>query len=221
MKKIWKIGCNLITVLLTAFAIGMMIFTIVSVCLFNREDRTLMGYRFFVVLSDSMSKTDFDAGALVVTKEIDGTSLREGDIIAYISRNEDSYGATITHKIRSCVTDRDGNPGFITYGTTTDTDDTVMVMAPDVLGKYQFSIPYIGRFFTYLRTARGYVTCILIPFLILIVYQVIHCVQLFSEMKKEQKQELEAERKKTEEMAKELELLKAQIALQQEKDGKD
>ena len=38
----------------------------------------------------------------------------------------------------------------------------------DVLGKYQFSIAKLGTFFQFLKTPKGYICCILIPFLLLI-----------------------------------------------------
>lgn len=67
-----------------------------------------------------MSKTDFDAGDLVLVKEVkDYSTLKEGDIISYISQNTENYGEVVTHKIRRITTDVSGEPGFITYGTTT------------------------------------------------------------------------------------------------------
>ena len=69
--------------LMILLAACMMIFTIVSVSTFDRADRSLFGYKAFIVLSDSMSKTDFDDGDLVLVKEVDPITLQEGDIIAY------------------------------------------------------------------------------------------------------------------------------------------
>ena len=123
--------------LLVILAAAMMIFTIVSVSTFDRTDRDLFGYKAFIVLSDSMSKTDFDAGDLVLVKEVDPATLQEGDIIAYTSQNTSNYGEVVTHKIRTLTTDANGEPGFITYGTTTDTNDETVVTYPYVLGKYQ------------------------------------------------------------------------------------
>ena len=72
-----------------------------------------------------------------------------------------------------------GEKGFVTYGTTTDTDDAVVVTYPYILGKYVKAIPKVGTFFNFLKTTQGYITCILIPFLILIGWQALGCVQLF------------------------------------------
>lgn len=199
-----------------------MVFTIVSVTTFNRNDRHLFGYRAYVVTSDSMSKTDFDAGDLILVKNVDPATLKGGDIITYMSQNPESFGETITHKIRSITKDANGNPGFITYGTTTDTDDATIVTYPYVLGKYEKAIPNIGTFFTFLKTTQGYFVCIFIPFMLLILYQGLNCIRLFRRYKREQLQEMEAERAKIQteraesaKMMEELLALKEELARQQ------
>lgn len=205
--------------LMVALAVFMMIFTIVSVSTFDRADRNLFGYKAFIVLSDSMSKTDFSAGDLVLVKEVDPSTLKEGDIIAYTSQNTSNYGETVTHKIRKITTDANGEPGFVTYGTTTDTDDETIVTYPYVLGKYQGRIPKVGTFFQFLKSTPGYIVCILIPFLLLILLEGIRCIRLFRKYKAEQQAELQAERDKieaeraeTQRMMQELLQMKAQMA---------
>ena len=216
--KVMKIIRSVFVWLIVALAVCMMVFTIVSVTTFDRADRSLFGYKAFIVMSDSMKATDFDAGDLVLIKEVDCSTLKEGDIIAYTSQNASNYGETVTHKIRSLTTDVNGNPGFVTYGTTTDTDDETIVTYPYVLGKYQSHIPKAGAFFQFLKTTPGYIVCILIPFLILILLEGIRCISLFRKYKAEQKAELQAERDKikaerleTQRMMKELQQMKAQM----------
>lgn len=216
--KVLKIIRSIFVWLMVALAACMMIFTIVSVSTFDRADRNLFGYKAFIVLSDSMKATDFDAGDLVLVKEVDCSTLKEGDIIAYTSQNTSNYGETVTHKIRKLTTDANGEPGFVTYGTTTDTDDETIVTYPYVLGKYQSHIPKIGTFFQFLKTTPGYIVCILIPFLILILLEGIRCIRLFRKYKAEQQAELQAERDKieadraeTQRMMQELLQMKAQM----------
>ena len=213
-----KILGKIITIIIMILAICMMIFTIISVRTFDQTDRDLFGYKAFIVMSDSMSATDFDAGDLVLTKEVDPYSLVEGDIIAYISQDPESYGEVITHKIRTITTDENGELAFVTYGTTTDTDDGSVVGYMYVLGKYQFHIPKVGTFFQFLKTTPGYIVCILTPFTILILMEGINCVRLFRRYKAEQQAELAAEREKieadraeTQKMMAELMALKAQM----------
>ena len=217
--KALKIIRSIFVWLMVALAVFMMIFTIISVSTFDRADRNLFGYKAFIVLSDSMSKTDFNAGDLVLVKEVDPSTLKEGDIIAYTSQNTSNYGETVTHKIRKLTTDANGEPGFVTYGTTTDTDDETVVTYPYVLGKYSSHIPKVGAFFQFLKSTPGYIVCVLIPFLLLILLEGIRCIRLFRKYKAEQQAELQAERDKieadraeTQRMMQELLQMKAQMA---------
>ena len=127
MKKALNIIKTVITWLIVVLAVGMMIFTIVSVTTFDRNDRALFGYKMYIVRSDSMSATDFSAGDLILVKEVDPATLQVGDIVAFTSQNSANFGETVTHKIRSLTTDDKGQPAFVTYGTTTGTDDETVV----------------------------------------------------------------------------------------------
>lgn len=221
MKKIMNIAKTIIVWMVVVLAVFMMIFTVISVTTFNRNDRDLFGFRAYIVTSDSMSATDFNAGDLIFVKEEDPTTIKAGDIITFISQNEESFGQTITHKVRKLTRDANGNPGFVTYGTTTGVDDTTVVTFPYVLGKYQSHLPYVGTFFQFLKTPQGYIVCIFVPFMLLILYQGINCIKLFRRYKGEQVAEMNAEKARIEEeraqnakMMEELLALKAQLQMQ-------
>ena len=233
MKKALKVIQTTFVWLIVAVSVFMMVFTIISVTTFNRNDRNLFGYRAYIVNTDSMSATDFNAGSLIFVKEVDCSTLREGDIITFVSQNNESFGETLTHKIRKLTRDANGNPGFITYGTTTDTDDATIVTYPYVLGKYQSHLPHVGTFFNFLKTPQGYIICIFIPFMLLILYHGINSVKLFRRYKSEQLEEmneekarLEQERAENARMLEQLMALKAQLEQQntpsvQEQGGTD
>ena len=78
MKKALNIIKNILILLIVIFAVLMMIFTIISVNFFDRADRSIFGYKAFIVLSDSMSATDFSSGDLILVREVDPSSLQEG-----------------------------------------------------------------------------------------------------------------------------------------------
>lgn len=105
MKKVLNIVKNILVWLVVLVAVAMMVFTIVSVNTFDRNDRDIFGYRCYIVLSDSMSATDFDAGDLILVKKVDPTTLKEGDIISYQSQNSENYGNVITPRIFGAQTD--------------------------------------------------------------------------------------------------------------------
>ncbi len=203
MKKALNIIKSIFTWLLVILAIGMMIFTVISVTTFDRNDRDIFGYKAYIVRSDSMKSVDgdlekgyFKAGDLIFVKEVDPSTLKEGDIISYSSTNTENFGETVTHMIKSKTTDANGDAGFITYGTSTGTEDANVVTYPYVLGKYTGHLAGVGTFFTFLKTTPGYIVCIFIPFLMLIIIQGINSIRLFRKYKQEQMAEIEAQREK-------------------------
>ena len=222
MKKAFNIAKTIFVWLMVALSVFMMLFTIVSVTTFDRADRNLFGYKTFIVLSDSMSKTDFNAGDIVFVKGVDASTLKEGDIISYASQNSHNFGETVTHKIRRLTSDAEGNPGFVTYGTTTDTDDETVVTYPYVLGKYTGHLPKVGAFFQFLKTTPGYIVCILTPFLLLILLQGLNCIKLFRRYKQEQLDEMQAEREKIEaERLESQKMMQELLALKQQLEEKE
>lgn len=202
-KKVVRVALKVLAWAVAIVSVFMMIFTIVSVTVFDRNDRNLFGYSMFIVKSDSMSATDFCAGDLIFVKGVDVADLDVGDIITFqttdpdfFQNGENTYGMIITHKIRDKQVDEKGNISFTTYGTTTGVDDPTPVAASFVLGVYRGKIPYAGTFFNFLRSTPGYFVCILLPFLLLLVIQGCNTVKLFQKYKKEQMADIEEERRK-------------------------
>lgn len=171
------------------------IFLMLSISLFNDGRKSILGYRTYLVLSDSM-KDDFKSGDLIIVKDVDYNKLKPGDIISYISRAKYNYGDTVTHKIRSIIYDEDGKPGFITYGTTTGNDDEGIVEYPYIIGKYQFKIKNVANIIMFLKTIPGYLIFVLIPFLTLIILQVIDIIKTFKIYHINQLEELRFENEK-------------------------
>ena len=240
VKKVLKIISKSLTAIVVAFAIFMMIFTIFSVSTFDKNDRSFFGTRFYIVRSDSMSLSElnkddeihFDAGDIILVKELDAAErkkLEKGDVISFVSQNTESRGETVTHMIYDVRTDASGKViGYLTYGTNTGTVDESVVEPDYILGKYSTRLPKVGHFFAFLKSTPGYIVCILIPFLLLILYQGINCIIIFRRYKREQLEVMEAEkaqlaqeRKQSLEMMRELEALKAQLAQQQSKEKGD
>jgi signal peptidase len=224
MKKALKIIKNILVWTVVAVAVFMMVFTVVSVTSFDRGDRDIFGYKMFIVKTDSMKATHFEAGDLIFVKEVKPETLQPGDVITFTSMNEENIGETVTHMIRKKTIDAQGVPGFITYGTTTNTDDDTVVTLNHVHGKYVGKIANVGVFFDFLKTPQGYIVCILVPFVLIIIYQGIVCVKLFRRYKKEQNAEieeerakLEAEREENRRMLEELQALRAQMMGDSEK----
>lgn len=217
-EKILKIVKNVFVSIVVVFSVFMMIFTIVSVTMFDKNERDVFGYKFFIVQSDSMKATHFDIYDLIISKEVDPNTLDAGDIVTFMSVDQKSgtNGMIITHMIREKLSGGE-NPRFQTYGTTTGSDDPFQIDSFQILGEYQFKIPYAGPFFRFLKTVPGYIVCILIPFMLLILSQGINFIKIFRQYKMEQTAEIQAEREKVdaERLAAQKELAEAQKMMEE------
>lgn len=215
MKKALHIASRVVTILILIFAVAVMLFTVISVNTVGK-DADFLGYKPYIVLSDSMKDT-FAVGDLSVSVQTDPETLEPGDIITFTSIDPSNYGTVITHKIRE-ITEYEGEPAFVTYGTTTGVDDSYPVPFDNVIGEYKFRLPKMGYFFEFLTTPAGYVTVILIPFLVLIALQGAKFFRLVRQYRAEQQAELDTQRaqaaaelEEARRMKEELERLKAQL----------
>ena len=232
-KKLVNIGTKVITWLLIALTVFMMIFTVFTVTTVDKNERSIFGVKFYIVTSNSMSKSEnnkdmdihFNAGDIVIIKNLsdkEKAELEAGDVIAFISTNSENYLETVTHMIREVKYDKDGKLlGYVTYGTNTGTNDKKVVEPEYILGKYTGKLPGVGNFFAFVKSTPGYIVCILVPFLLLILYNGVNVIRLFRQYKKEQTAVMEAERveiaeerKKNEDMLRELQALREQLEKQ-------
>lgn len=229
-KKAFQITCKIMIWLLVTFTVLMMIFTVVTVATVDKNERSIFGFRFYVVRTDSMSLSDkntdlavhFNAGDIVIVKNIDEEAKRQlqaGDVITFMSVNSESYGETVTHMIREVKMNSEGKLlGYVTYGTNTGVNDEALVEPAFVMGVYQGKLAGVGKFFAFVRSIPGYIVCVFTPFLLLILYNGANIIRLFRRYKREQteaiqaeKDKIKAERAENQRMMEELLALKAQL----------
>lgn len=180
---------TVLTWLSLILGILMGIIALFSIIFLGKNNCTILGYKAFIVRSDSMksvngdeSKGYFKAGDLIFVKMVEPSTLEAGDIISYVSTSPESFGETITHMIKEKTTSADGEQGFITYGTTTGAIDREIVTFYNVIGKYQGRISDVGKFFNFLKTPIGYI-CVFLPFTVIIVLQGWNTIQVFQAFK--------------------------------------
>ena len=245
-KKIASVARKVLTILLIVFTLAMMAFTIFSAITFDRNERGLFGYGFYIVQSESMeiNKDDemaelnihginFAKGDLIFVKRLSDEkkkALNVGDVITFTSTNTDaSFGQTVTHLIREVVKVKNKDTGaeevigYKTVGTSNGmiAKDEATVYLNHIYGQYKGQLPMVGRFFAFMKTTPGYIVCILIPFLRLIIYNGLNCVRIFKQYKSEQRAEIQAERDAIEkerqqnaEMLRQLQELQAKLSAQ-------
>ena len=226
MKKLWNIIKQVVFYLVIVVALFAVVFTLMSSRSSSEDkaatdDRKFLGFKAMIVLSDSMKATDFAAGDVIFIKNVDPEKLEEGDIITFIRMTDNAPITTITHKIRRIEYYEDGTlKGFVTYGTTTNSDDDILVEPGYIVGEYKFRIPKGGHIINFMRTPVAFIFFIAGPFLFMIIHEIIKVARVLSAEKKEQQRiaaeerekQLEDERLKNEQMLREIEELKRKLA---------
>ena len=232
MKKVLNVVIDIFTylmVVLALFALAFTVFTVTSVNDANNKSKpSLFGYKFYIVLSDSMSATHFSAGDLIVVKEVDVDSLQVGDIITFKSEFEGSKGEIVTHQIVEVVKKDGQSIKYRTKGSSNDNVDESLVGPEYIQGKYIFDIPKLGYFIEFMRTPTAYILFVAFPFTILIGHEIYKVIKIINTDKKEKRQLekleheklLEEERLKNEQMQKEIEELKKRL-MSEKKDSEE
>ena len=220
-KNIFNIITKVLSWILVAFTVFIMIFTVVTVTTIGKNERSIFGYKFYIVQTDSMSLSEnnadldvhFNAGDLIVVKNLKDTSvLKKGDVISFVSTNSSSYGETITHMIYDVQYKSNGAiDGYVTYGTNTGAIDEALVRPEYILGQYTRKLPTVGKFFAFVKSTPGYIACILVPFLLLILYNGVNVISLFRKYKKEQNDAIEEERRQIEQERAEAQRMMAEL----------
>jgi signal peptidase I len=111
------------------------------------------------VLSGSMEPT-FSPGDVIFVERVDAASLGVGDTITFHA--QPGSKTLVTHRIIEVLVTLDG-PRFRTQGDANDSPDPTSVAVAQIVGKYDFHIPYWGLLSTLLKTRLGYALLILVP----------------------------------------------------------
>ncbi len=123
---------------------------LVSAVLFarcNSNEKSIFGYRFYDVLTPSMTPT-IPVGSMVFVKMVEPEELCEGDIITYSTSTDGSV--VVTHRINK-INNEVGQISFITKGDANDVTDLNPVFASAVIGRVNLIIPYLGTFMAYVQ----------------------------------------------------------------------
>ena len=165
MGKLNKVVCIIILIILIPilFVNGVIL---VNSFIHPDEIPSFFGWKPFIVLSGSM-ETEIDAGDVAVVKETDTASLKKGDIIAFKSGE-----IVITHRIYDIIQE-EGETRYITKGDNNNAEDNGYVLPEQIEGVYQFKISRLGNIEMFIQTPIGMIVCLSIPFIILVLLQVV------------------------------------------------
>ena len=121
----------------------------------EKSDSTLMGYRFYQVLTNSMApqgnstKGGFYAGDIIIVKMMDGSEVKKNDVVTFQVGENGQY---LTHRMIDRLDELNGEKGdyIVTKGDANNTADPP-ILAERVFGKVVFAIPKMGSIITFVR----------------------------------------------------------------------
>ena len=150
----------------------------------TREDGSvsnIAGFTPLTVQSDSMSPT-FNKGDLIVIQKCDTSKLEVGDIVTFHTIIDNEY-ALNTHRI-AAIDEVNGMRSFTTKGDDNDVADTHIISDGDIVGKYVFALPQMGKVMDFLSSSMGFLIVIVLPMLLFFIYQVYHLIVVGMNLKR-------------------------------------
>lgn len=134
----------------------------------------IFGVRIFSIQTESMYPTLLPGDLIFDTGVKEATELRKDDIITYwtVINGERVLN---THRIHE-IYDGGGYLIFSTKGDNNTSADPLTVHESEIVGKYSFRVPGVGKVFDYLQTSTGFLIVIVIPVFLFFLF---HLVQFF------------------------------------------
>lgn len=186
MKSIKGIIQTIMGVLLAMIVVLAAFFVIVTFTMKGNgaEVPRLFGYSMMTVQSGSMEPTFSKGDVIIVEKTDDLSELEEGDIITFHTVI-DMQSVINTHRIVEVMHEGENMTKFVTKGDANDEADLSVVGGGNVIGKYKLYIPKVGLLLDFLSTSMGFLIIIVLPLLLLFLYQAYNLINVIVEMKKQ------------------------------------
>ena len=146
---------------------------------------SIFGYKPFIVLSGSM-ETEIYVGDLVFVKEVNPSTLKVNDIIAF----RDSENFVTTHRIIN-ILNIDKGRCFETKGDNNNTKDESIVCPDSIEGKYHFKISKVGNAILFIQQPLGFIVLMLTLLIICIFIYLISNKKISNQISDEESKEFE------------------------------
>lgn len=177
VKQIWN----------TAGTVLVSLMVILAVLLWGCR---LLGMKAFVVQSGSMEPA-YHVGSLVYVRPVDASKLQVGDVITF----ELGGGLLGTHRIVK-IQNVEHNLSFITKGDANNDTDSVPVQPENIVGRVNFTIPYLGYLAAYIQQPPGVYVMISVVSTILLLTIIPDMIFPEEQSKKKKKRKKKRKRRK-------------------------
>ena len=133
----------------------------------NSPSKKLFGFRYYTVLTPSMTPT-YNVGDVVFVKLTSSDDINIDDVITFNpSADSDAY---LTHRVSEKIENYEGTGVvcFRTKGDANDSEDSFLIDEDRVIGVVRFSIPKIGYIIRFVQLRWYFVVPIAIMLVVLV-----------------------------------------------------
>ncbi len=134
-------------------------------------------FALYTIISASM-EPNINVFDVVFVKKTNVKKLKEGDIITFYSTNPFFGNTPITHRIVEIIEMPDGSLSFRVKGDANSVADDEKVLSENIVGKVLFKIPKLGKIQYVLASKKGWIIAVLVPSLLILVYDIFKIVIL-------------------------------------------
>ena len=127
-----------------------------------------LGYKAAIVMSGSM-EPEIKTGSIIVLQDVKDTSALEvGDVICFMSGE-----SAVTHRINA-VSRTDDGVKYITKGDANNAVDATAVTEDKIEGQYKgIQFEGWGNFALFMQTTKGIILSIVLPLILIVIYDAI------------------------------------------------
>ena len=163
-KKIFKIISIIIK---TIIGIALAAFILV-VCMqrFSDNKLSLFNFRLFSVVSQSMVPA-YDIGDVLVAKEQDPSTIKEGDIVSYLGTTGSFANKVVTHRVVNVEKREDGKYYYRTKGDANLVEDPI-IMEDQLYGVVVYKSVLLSLVYRIVGTQIVFFMFIIIPIMFVI-----------------------------------------------------
>ena len=187
-----KIISTVVIILLFTFAAVCGISVLTTKYIYHRP-AALFGYRIVKIVTDSMSP-QIPVGSYILVKNIEGSQVKEGDIVVHIPAYGPYAGLPMTHLCIEGPHDVDGQTCITTQGTKEGAPVDPPVPIANVQSVYVRSVAKAGGLFDFMTSKWGVIVLVAIPCLVVVLLQIGRMVRAVVAKPDEDKVKEEAER---------------------------
>ena len=137
-------------------------------------------FGFYIIVSPSMVPT-IQINDGIIIKRLDHDNYDIGDIITFSSNDSNYEGLTVTHRVVKKKNVKMNNSMYTTKGDNNPVIDPSLVDTDSIYGKVLVKIPKIGYVRTFFSKPINYFFSLLIPIIIMIVYEFYRIRQMIKE----------------------------------------